>query len=522
MSMWDNRSMPIGIRQSVDTIFASIMTGGIDTSKPKNLELLSSKIQVKKYAVPKFETRFEYNIFNNTYAAFYSIIKASGITDFTMDQIETIVDNNRKEILDSPFIRKQDFIGGDRNIPNDDDIINAMISVLKNEYARLSMRNVTESEFDSACIIYIDWYKEAYMTYVCNNMTIIMSNTGLDIKLGTSRNKHYQGMKDAQDYYTRCMAELESLDETGDRSSKLVFDNEMATRFLDDIETGDGDLTIVNTGIIEIDRAWGSFSRGNLVTVLGPPKGGKTKFCQYMAVRALKKKLNVQVVIAEGTKEEWRAGLIASFIADKSIKKNGKVLRFSASKILKNEYRKMPQHNKIIKAATLEMANSPELGSLCIDEKKIVAENIEGMLKALYKEHPYDVLIIDSIVNAVSSGNKKKNDALSEAYMTTKRTLVQSLPKQVLAICTAQLKQQAIDELRSTTDGEMGVTSAGETAEVIRSSDYILGVYASKAEQKADITNMYSVACRHSETFDTFKCRSYLDCSFFFSEDDTV
>lgn len=525
MSMWETVSVPLGIKQSLDTIFAGVLLGGIDREKQESTELLKTKLTVRKYTGAKFLGTFQNNVFNNTYAVFYDILTKVKATAFTVEQIESIIDNNRDIVLDTPFINKADFIGGDRNVPNDDDIINAMISMLKSEYIRLSMKQVTEDEFDSACSIYIDWYKDNFMFYTCNNMTMIMSNTGLDVQLSGKRKRHYQGIDDAAEYYATQSAIINSLDKDG--CSKVTTLDEQWYR--DQME-GTADKVgeaILDTGIHEIDDIWHAFRRGNMLGVLGRTKGGKTRFCSYMAARALMRGLNVCVYILEGSTQEWESAIEASVIAEisyRDIKKkgNGTLLRISSADIMDNVYRNKPGINRIINSVKMDIATNPKYGRLTIVEGTQYAENLEETLKAQYKKTPFDVLIIDSLVNLQSKNNTPKAERIGDAYQMVKQLIQTGLQQKVFAICTAQIKQVVIDELRRNPDADIPETAGGESAETIRTPDFTLGLFSTKEELKADIMKMYSVASRHSTSFDNFTARGYMDCCYFLSEDDVI
>lgn len=525
MSMWETVSVPLGVKQSIDTIFAGVLIGGIDRSKEENYNLLQTKLGVRKYTSAKFIGTFQDNVFNNTYAVFYDIMTKVKASVFTAEQIEAIIDNNRDIVLDTPFINKADFIGGDRNVPNDDDIINAMISMLKQEYVRLSYKQVTEEEFDSACSIYIEWYKDTFMFYTCNNMTMIMSNTGFDVQLPGKRKRHYQGRADAEEYYASNMAIINNLDGVGGRRVTVV--DEQWLR--DDLEASrqEDKKAIFSLGINEIDSVWGPMRRGNMLGILGKTKGGKTRFCHYLAARALRRGLNVAVFIMEGTADEWTSAMSASIIADMSyneIKRNGSgsILRISSKDILRNTFRDKPTINKIISSAKMAMATNPKYGRLEIIESTQYVETFQDELKAQYKKSPYDLVIIDSLVNIQSKTIKNKPEAISKAYMETKQTIEYGLPVPAVAICTAQMKQTTIDELRRNPDSDIDVTAGGESAETIRTPDFTLGLFSTKEELKADIMKMFAVAQRHSESFDNFTARGLMDCCYFMSEEDSI
>ena len=76
----------------------------------------------------------------------------------------------------------------------------------------------------------------------------------------------------------------------------------------------DDDKTLMTVGIAEIDETLGELRRSNMIGILGPPKGGKTRFTNFLVQRALSLGLNVCVWPLEGTAEEWQAMQVASYM----------------------------------------------------------------------------------------------------------------------------------------------------------------------------------------------------------------
>lgn len=527
MSMWDNIAIPIGIEQTLRSIFAGILIGGIDRNKPGSSELVAAKVQSQKFCRSKFVSTFGDNIFNDIYAIFYQIITELNVKVFTSEQLESIIDNNRDLILESPYINKNTFIvSGGSVLPNDDDIINAVTSMAKEQYIELSNIYISEDEFNSACEIYKSWYIENYMFYVSNNMTMIMSDIGFDCKLPGKRTRHYQGSKDAREYYNQQMLILDGLEGTN-RFKVVEVDDTWLENELDSSKRPNSEL-LFDTGLKEIDSVWRPFKRSEMLCILGPTKGGKTKFAQYICGRAIKNGYNVLVWVLEGSRKEWESGIVANVIADTSyneVKKTGKgsVLRISAAAIEHNELAEKASASKIIASAKTVMATDENYGRLrFVDDSSAYVEDFTDLLLAEYNRKPFDVLIIDPIVKILSKNHMGKTDRIAEAYIKLEQFLKHQTPVHIFGVVTAQFKQEVIDAMRRDPEGDIDITSGGDSAETVRTPDKVIGLFSSKEERSADIMKFYSVAQRGSEAFKNFVGRCYLDCSYFMSESDEV
>ena len=119
--MWDRAVVPLGIEESLRTMFSALLTGGIDRSDPNNASLLSNKSKTARICYSRFVGKFTYNIFYNNYAIFYELFVTLGLRTFSVEQVRALMDTNRDLILDSPYIDKSKYaqtING--NLADDD------------------------------------------------------------------------------------------------------------------------------------------------------------------------------------------------------------------------------------------------------------------------------------------------------------------------------------------------------------------------------------------------------------------
>ena len=323
----------------------------------------------------------------------------------------------------------------------DDEKIEAFKRDLEDILDELSNIYVTEEEFNSSCIIYTDWFKNQYMLETSQNMTLIMSDLGFEDRKPGGRRVKYHGFDDAQKYYNERMKVLRELSEENRTKAMTIdadwYEDEMQKEKLPD------DETLFTFGIDEIDTTLGELRRGNMLGILGPPKGGKTRLSNFIVQRALSLGLNVCVWPLEGSKEEWTAMQIAAYIRRTS------GISYNSKDILQRKYRDDPKKSKRVAAAKLALATSPEMGRLSFIEGTAYAEDFLDVLQEHYdNENPFDVIVIDSLVNILSRTGKGKVDRISESYMAMQSFIKHGLRRPALAVIPAQLKQSVVDYIR--------------------------------------------------------------------------
>lgn len=497
---------PIGIQESIETIFSAIIVGGIN-----NKEIKGRKREVYKQCIPVFLNKFTTNIFKDEYAFLYELIHGLNVKVFTLNQLESVLYNNESVILESPKIDLSKWSNTVDNRPaTNDEKIEAFKLNLTELFLELSNKLVTEEEFNSACEIFIDYYSNEEMLNIAQNMSLIMSDLGYIEKEKGTKSKIYKGRDDARRYYNEKIQVLNDFSKETRSYSYIINEDWLEQELMK--EASGAVQVLLDFGIKEVDDSLQGLLRGNLLGILGPTKGGKTKMCNFLGGRALDKGLNVAVWALEGTKEEWEANQTALFVR----KKYGVVM--DSKMILTRNY-STNYLKQLSIAAKTHLALDSSRGRLSfIDKSAYVEDFIDILVEHYENENKYDVVIIDSLVNILSRQNMQKVPRISEAYMKFKDFLVNKLPVPVLGIVPAQLKQKTIDNLRKDPDDDIDITDGAESAETIRTPDEILGMFSSKEERRAGIMKIYGVGSRHTEVFGNFAVRCELGCSYFFSD----
>lgn len=499
-----------GIRNSLDKIFAAVLIGGMAPSHPRFID----KCNIYKVCMPRFNATFQSDIFIQEYALFYEVIVALKIKNFDEAQLTTILDNNSDLVMNSPYIDLDQWkTAVDNRVLTDDEVMAVVSDTIIECYRRLSNTVVSEDEFTSASEIYISFFRNNLMFTTTQHMTQIMSDIGFEDKIPGKRSRMLKGYEAATMYYNEKMKMARELDSVYSIRSTVI-DQDWYIKDAQQEEDEDHSA-IMDTGLTEIDSVIGGFHRGHMIGILGPAKGGKTKFANYLTSRALEMGLNVAVWPLEGSKEEWTSMQIASII----MKQSGTPL---SSKDIEERKYANEAVKQMVKSAKLKLSSEPKMGRLSFISGTAYIENFIDVLKSHYDtENPFDIIVIDSLVNIMSKTGRGKVERISDGYMMLKDFIANKMSVPALALLPAQIKQAIVDYLRSHPDETIDITAGAESAETIRSPDEVIGLFSTKDERALNMMKLYHVASRHSATFPDFKCESYLGCAFFASVNET-
>lgn len=509
--------MQVEWEETLDTIFAAIVIGGLDLKST----LVQEKRDVYKMALPYFRGIFKDNVFEEEYAILYSIIIEHKIGIFTENQLRTIIDENSTEILNSETIHLKDLLSSvmDESVAekaNDNDLLSVFADRAVDRFIKLSNKVVTIDEFRACCQLYIELYKKEEYLKIIGNCSII---TAASKRLKNSRGRYitYSGVDGAKKYYVDAVQVLNRL--SGEVSSQ---DEKRDAEWLKkqaEVDSID-DIKLIKTGLDEIDNTIGYFCRTQMLGILGPTKGGKTRFTVHLVERLLEAGLNVAIWILEGSKEEWDSMIESRIIMGKH------KISIDSQKIKERTYcdniedeDKKERYRQLVESAMVEYAIGEGRGQVSfINEMLYIEDYQEKLISHFENVNPFDVIVIDSPLIVQSLRMTPKTERITNCYESLKLFLEHGLPKKIGAICTAQIKQSVIDDLRRNPDDDLDVTSGGEAAATIRTPDTSIGLFSSKDEREAGIMRFYCVASRHSVAFRNFKAKCSLGSCFFESD----
>lgn len=502
-----------GIQESLDKIFAAVIVGGINVDNPH----ISEMGETFRDCIKKFRINFPDNIFENEYAFLYEALKTLNVKVFSINQLNSLVYSNAEEILESPYINLDNATQSiDGRMATDEEKLEFFKLNLIEKFYALSNKYVTIEEYNSSVQIYVRYYTEKLYYDTVQKCANIVSDTGIIIKKTKKRSVLYKGVEDAMRYYREKISIVKSLSDGGIQSKHTVINEEwLADDANSEDELGEAVLT---TGLPEIDEVMMGIRRTNMIGILGPPKGGKTRFTASLVARGLLSGLNVCVWPLEGNRAEWLAMILSYMCAIDDKSRSPLDCEITSQKIMFKRY-DSDIDRKIVESKKLELAKSPKIGRLSFIEETLYVEDFIEVLQNHYDgENAFDIVAIDQLINTLSRERKGKVERVGEAYILLKDYITNKMKIKAVALLPAQLKQTTIDMIRKNPEDTIDVTGGGESADTIRQPDAVIGIFSSKEEREHGLIKLYSVANRHGRDFRDFYVRANLGCCYLESD----
>mgnify|MGYP001625099748 CR=1 FL=1 len=388
------------------------------------------------------------------------------------------------------------------------EIVGYIVGVLKHYNRLKGFETMTKQDFDLVLEKYMVVFKQLEAQKVYVDATIILQDGK---KIGR---KNYIGFDDSYNYTRRRLAEIEGLIDrnqgSGFTSMRDIILNQKDADVKNDKIADFGKLTKLN------EYYGGIYSR-TFYEVLAPSKGGKSKFCARVCHTAtVVYGNNVSVWAVEGGNEAWTAQMRAihfDYCYNEGVSYKEKKYGVCQDMILKGTY---PDNEirDLESTSALDLAVNTEYGNIDFIDRPFNVETFLDDIDASVKANNSKLLIVDYLQLMQTSGNKTERERVADAY----KMLLGYCRKSNIAILTpAQYKQVSIDSFsnsKATDDLEVR-TAGGVSAEVFRTPDIIISLWASTADLRNKRMKILSVPSRLAIPFPPIDCYADLGpCQF--------
>lgn len=388
------------------------------------------------------------------------------------------------------------------------EIVGYIVGVLKHYNRLKGFETMTKQDFDLVLEKYMVVFKQLEAQKVYVDATIILQDGK---KIGR---KNYIGFDDSYNYTRRRLAEIEGLIDrnqgSGFTSMKDIILNQKDADVKNDKIADFGKLTKLN------EYYGGIYSR-TFYEVLAPSKGGKSKFCARVCHTAtVVYGNNVSVWAVEGGNEAWTAQMRAihfDYCYNEGVSYKEKKYGVCQDMILKGTY---PDNEirDLESTSALDLAVNTEYGNIDFIDRPFNVETFLDDIDASVKANNSKLLIVDYLQLMQTSGNKTERERVADAY---KMLLVYCRKSNIAVLTPAQYKQVSIDSFsnsKATDDLEVR-TAGGVSAEVFRTPDIIISLWASTADLRNKRMKILSVPSRLAIPFPPIDCYADLGpCQF--------
>lgn len=347
----------------------------------------------------------------------------------------------------------------------------------------------------------LEVYKLQYKTVETNRvLQTALDINGDGVKVGR---KYLQGSEASFGYVRDGMAAIGSV--TGDGQGVV---RKSMKDVLSDVASGDQTppyKVCDFAGIPSLNKVMDGIWTSNLYSILAPPKAGKTKFCSRICHSAIMAGKNVTVWPVEGGDVEWTAQQRAihfDYFHNAGKDPADWVSGITQDVILKNKFAS-DSVRRLEQVSRSDLLNNESYGSIDFVEGEFSEDTFLDKIKVSVDYNNSSLVIIDYMqwISAAKGSKKAKWEAIQDSY----KELAKFATSENLAIVSpAQFTQEAIKGLiKSGADSGAGDlrTASGGSAEVVRASDIIFGLWATTQDLENNYMQIISVPSRKVNVF---------------------
>lgn len=458
-----------------DIIFASIFSNDEGVTRRRQ-ELLTT-----------FNT---VNVFTNEYLVFFAITKEFSKIVPNKDFLQLFLQTNKASLSRSPYVDLTQFHNGDN-----DPYVEFVHSTL-DLFQMLEKTHIEDMDYFRA----IGMHK---MEYVNKQSIELLEESTIILSEGISKGrKQLSGYEDMRKHIKQGFLDLDNMMNKSDRRGIVTYGTDE-----NDEEDSDGSINIVTTfGIEGLDKALGGIYEGDMVSLLAPAKGGKTRFATFVLHNAIVNHgVNVGMWSVENGYKGWEALIRArhfnwfynSKVTDASQKRyiNADMIRKGE---LEGDLKQMEQ------ASWADLRYNTAYGKMVSIDQDFDADNLIEVLENTINDYGVKLLCVDYL-QLITGGDvrQSKNERIGEAY---KKVLQLLKKKKVGGIFPGQLKQSVVGDIQRVNPEDLINMelrdSAGESYEVIKTPDVNLALYGTVEDIRNGQMKMLSIPSRNSAPFE--------------------
>lgn len=460
--------------QTQDIIFASIFKDddGVNRRKQELLTTFSNT-----------------NVFKNEYYVYYILTRDFPKVVPNREFIRLFLQTNRASFQGSPYINLSEFYNGDS-----DPYVEFANSVL-DLFDTLRKTTIDDQEYFRA----VNMHK---MNYINEKSIQLLEESAIILSEGVQRgSKRLAGYEDMRKNLKIGLLELDNVLSKSDRRGFITYKNDNPD------EESDGAVKLITTyGIEPLDRELGGISEGDMVSLLAPAKGGKTRFSTYILHNALVNHgVNVAMWSVENGWKGWEALIRArhfNWFYNSKITDAAQKRHITADMIrrgtLEGELYEMEQ------ASWADLRFNSKYGEMINIDEDFDLDTLPEVLETAINDYGAKLICVDYL-QLITGGNPRlsKTERIAEAYKLVLQVLKK---KKVAGIFPGQFKQTVVGDIKKADSEElinMELRDAGgESYEVIKTPDVNIALYGTVEDIRNGRMKLLSIPSRNAKPFE--------------------
>lgn len=443
-------------------------------------------------------------VFRDEYYILAILVKEYPKLELSVNFIESFLISNRAVLEKSSNIDLQRF-----KVSSDDDLYVEFLQSCKVTHDELQKIDFTGSEFMESLEIYkMNYINEESISVLEESVKILSDGVKVNGKMRV-------GYEDMRTHLKNGFKELDELTEKKERKGIITY----GINDMDDADREKEAIKLISPyGIYSLDKHIGGIWEGEMVSLLAPAKGGKSRMATFILHNAVVHGTNIGMWSIENGYKGWEALIRARHFeyfynenaTDTSTRKwvdDDMIRKGSLS----------PEVKDMELASWTDLKSNHSYGKITSLDEDFDIDNFLEIIDNAVKMNDIKLICIDYLQLVQGSGRASKQERVAEAYQ---KMLQYLKANKIAGIFPGQLKQTATGALSKMDAAEIVNTelrdAAGESYEVIKTPDVNLALYANVEELKQGRMKILSIPSRNHKQFDPIDLNCALgSCSFY-------
>ena len=442
------------------------------------------------------------NIFTGIWYVYYELLNNyQPIIWFSPEFLMVYLRSHRGKLVDVPALNLHEY-----EVNEGEDPYELFCAEVVSKYEELSKNDLTEDTYT------IEMLLEQYiMQYVTEQTVRLLQDSATIVSDSMMyKRKRLSGFDDMWNYLTAGINNIKNLRQQ--RKRRGIY-----TMGVDEpAEVHEEQKKISSFGIVPLDNALGGIMSGDMISLLGMTKTGKSRLMTYIMHQAIIHGVNVAVWSMENGDVGWLDMLRARHFDYLYNRTNHKYF-VSDTMISHNELDTVIKYTdentgeeKSISLRTLEAISSQDLfhnanyGTVTMIDEDLDISSYKTVLESAVTKGNARLVAVDYIgLMTDKTGGLDKRNCMVQAY-TESLAFLKS--KRIAGIFPAQMRQDEIRGMKSATPEDLAKmdirTMAADSHEAIRTPTVLLGLVGTVEDIKAGHVTLVSGMCRNSAPFD--------------------
>lgn len=446
-----------------------------------------NEVGVLEQRMMELLSKFNTNVFKDEYYVFYELVShtiKNDVSSMGEKYIMLYMNTHRGLFLSNRNVDLNKFSGVADNYG---EFVTSCVAL----YKEFEDSDVTTNE---AFHRLLDEYR---MEYINEQSIILMQDSAAIMTDGFNYGRRVlQGFNDMQMYMKRGMSTLENLNSGANHIGIFTYGVDEPEELNEELDT------ICKFGIKPLDDATGGITEGDMISVLGVAKGGKSRFMTYVIHSCLVNGVSCVVWSIENGIKGWQS-LIRARHFDYLYNKGDNE---SHAFINDNEIRKgtIDGVKKDKESSSwIDLRTNKSYGRITVIDEPFDIDTYIETLDTAVKKSGAKVVAVDYLqLIGDATGKRNQQERIAEAYQKTLRYLKAN---KIAGIFPAQIKQTSVSGLTALNSEELASIEtrdiAGASYEVVKTPDINIALVGSVEDIRMGHLKLVSMPSRNSAPF---------------------